>query len=83
VTGKPLEEATLRMTDDRVLPAAETAVGTYRPGFLSAIDTCLRIRPAERPQSVAQLRPLLFAPVARIKIRAGGRGDAVVLYGVA
>jgi hypothetical protein len=57
------------MTDDRVLPAAEAAVGTYRLGFLSAIDTCLRIMPAERPQSVAQLRSLLFAPVAQIRTR--------------
>jgi formylglycine-generating enzyme required for sulfatase activity len=70
VTGKPPEEATLRVTDDRVLPAAEAVVGTYRPGFLSAIDTCLRIRPADRPQLVAQLRPLLFAPVARVVTRA-------------
>jgi serine/threonine protein kinase len=30
ITAKPPEEATLRMTDDRVLSAAEAAVGTYR-----------------------------------------------------
>jgi serine/threonine protein kinase len=65
ITGKPPEEATLRMTDDRVLPAAAAAVGTYRPGFLSAIDMCLRIRPSERPGSVAQLRLLLFAQGAQ------------------
>jgi formylglycine-generating enzyme required for sulfatase activity len=69
VTGKPPEEATLRVTDDRVPPAAEAAVWIYRPGFLSAIDACLRVRPAERPQSVVQLRSLLFAPVAQVKTR--------------
>src|SRR5262249_35176985 len=32
----------------------------YRPGFLSAIDACLRVRHSERPRSVAQLRPLML-----------------------
>ena len=60
VTGQPPEEATLRMTDDRMRPAAQAATGAYRPGFLSAIDTCLKIKPTERPQSVARLRPMLL-----------------------
>ena len=47
------EEATLRVSDDRTPPAAEIAQGTYRPGFLAAIDACLKVRHAERPQSVA------------------------------
>jgi serine protease Do len=62
VSGKPPEEATLRMTDDRLAPAADTGRGKYREGFLSAIDGCLKVRPSERPQSVAQMRPLLLAP---------------------
>ena len=63
VTGKTPEEATLRMTDDRLAPAVVAATGTYRPGFLSAIDACLKVRPSERPQSVAELRPMLLSPV--------------------
>ena len=62
VTGKTPEEATLRVTDDRLAPAAVAATGTYRPGFLSAIDACLKVRPSERPQSVAELRPMLLSP---------------------
>jgi hypothetical protein len=61
VTGKPPEEAMLRMTDDQLAPAAETAKGMYRSSFLTAIDACLKVRPSERPQLVAQLRPMLFA----------------------
>ena len=61
VTGRIPEEATLRVSDDRTPPAAEIAKGKYRPGFLAAIDACLKVKYAERPQSVAQLRPMLFA----------------------
>ena len=61
VTDRIPEEATLRVTDDRTPAAASIAKGTYRPGFLAAIDACLNVRPSDRPQSVAQLRPLLFA----------------------
>ena len=60
VTGRPPEEATLRMSDDRMLPAAQMTKGTFRSSFLAAIDDCLKVRPTERPQSVAQLRPMLF-----------------------
>ena len=59
VTGSPPVEATLRVDMDRMAPAAVAAIGTYRPGFLAAIDACLKVKHAERPQSVAQLRPML------------------------
>jgi TPR repeat protein/serine/threonine protein kinase len=61
VTGKAPDESTLRSIDDRLTPATRSARGSYRPGFLAAIDACLRIKGADRPQSVAQLRPLLQA----------------------
>ncbi len=61
VTGRIPEEATLRVSDDRTPPAAEIAKGKYRPAFLAAIDACLKVKYAERPQSVTQLRPMLFA----------------------
>jgi hypothetical protein len=60
VTGKPPEEATLRFDEDRMVPAAQAAKGRYRPGFLRAIDVCLNVRHAQRPRSVAELRPMLF-----------------------
>ena len=60
VTGRTPEEATLRVDVDHMPPATQAATGTYRPGFLSAIDACLKVKHAERPQSVAQLRPMLL-----------------------
>ena len=60
VTGRQPEEATLRLIEDQMPPAAKTAEGTYRPGFLAGIDACLRTRHVDRPQSVSQLRPLLL-----------------------
>ena len=60
VTGKPPEESTLRAIDDRMVPAVKAGAGRYRAGFLAAVDACLKVRLAERPQSVAQLRPMLL-----------------------
>jgi serine/threonine protein kinase len=62
ITGKAPEEATLRMADDRTRSAIEVSKGDYRKSFLNAIDACLRPRHMDRPQSVAQLRPLLLRP---------------------
>jgi hypothetical protein len=60
VVGKPPEEATLRFDEDQMASAAQMAKGRYRPDFLAAIDACLKVRHAERPRSVAQLRPMLL-----------------------
>ncbi|HEY7083225.1 MAG TPA: protein kinase [Hyphomicrobiaceae bacterium] len=61
VTGNAPEEATLRVDEDHMPPASQVARKSgYRPGFLSAIDGCLRVRHSERPRSVAQLRPLML-----------------------
>jgi serine/threonine protein kinase len=60
VTGRPPDEATLRAIEDRMPSAVESARGRYRGDFLAAIDACLKVRYAERPQSVAQLRQMLL-----------------------
>jgi len=60
VTGRAPEEATLRFDEDRMPSATKAAKGSYRRGFLAAIDSCLKVRHSERPRSVAQLRPLLL-----------------------
>src|SRR5262249_43710699 len=61
VTGNAPEEATLRVDEDHMPPASQVGRKSgYRPGFLSAIDACLRVRHSERPRSVAQLRPLML-----------------------
>ncbi len=74
IAGKKPEEATLRMTDDRMRRAAEVGRDAYRPGFLAAIDACLAVTPSKRPQSVAQLRPMLLAEEPRPSNDAGRVG---------
>jgi serine/threonine protein kinase len=61
VTGRPPDDAALRVDEDHMPPASQVAnEGQYRAGFLSAIDACLKVRHADRPRSVAQLRPMLL-----------------------
>ena len=60
VTGKVPEESTLRTIDDRMLSAVSVGDWKYRPGFLEAIDACLEVHHADRPQSVAQVRSILL-----------------------
>jgi len=71
VTGRIPEEATLRVDVDNMPPAAQAAKRTYRPGFLSTIDTCLKVKHAERPQSVAQLRPMLLGQTPQPQVKVG------------
>ena len=66
ITGRPPLESTLRAFEDCMPPAmASAAAGGYRRAFVAAIDACLRMRHSERPQSVAQLRQMLFNPKSR------------------
>ena len=60
VAGRAPEEATLRVDHDFMPRAADIGKGRYRPAFLAAIDACLKVRPSQRPQSVAELRPKLL-----------------------
>jgi hypothetical protein len=60
VTGKPPEESMLRVDEDNMRPAVEAARGDYRREFLAAIDACLKVKHAERPRSVPQLRAMLL-----------------------
>ena len=67
VTGKAPEEATLRFDEDNMASAAKLSRGKYRRDFLTAIDTCLKVRHSERPRSVAQLRPMLLGRMSQPK----------------
>jgi TPR repeat protein len=81
VAGKPPEESTLRAIDDHMVPATKAASGGFRPGFLAAIDACLKVRLAERPQSIAELRPVLLGsdpPPRRTARQATAARTAVV-----
>ncbi len=60
VAGHPPEEATLRLSEDRMAPAAQVAKASYRPGFLNAIDWSLSLSSRDRPGSIAEWRNALL-----------------------
>ena len=60
VMGRAPEEATERIISDQYEPAAQAADRGYRPSFLAAIDWGLRLKPAERPQTVDEWRNVLL-----------------------
>jgi hypothetical protein len=68
VSGKPPEEATLRFDEDLMASASVLGKGQYRPEFLEAVDACLKVRHADRPRSVAQLRPMLLGRRSQPKV---------------
>ncbi len=72
VTGKRPPDAPSRVVQDEYVPARDAAVGSFRPGFLAAIDKALTIEPGQRPQSVLEWRgPLLAPPEKPAKARGG------------
>ena len=81
VTGKRPPDAPSRMVNDEYIPAKEAALGSYRAGFLAAIDKALRLEIGERPQSIAAWRGQLLAPdekPARVKAGVGkGLGQSI------
>jgi serine/threonine protein kinase len=66
VTAKVPPESTDRQIEDDLVPVAEAVAdpSAYRAGFLAGIDRALRLRQAERPQSIAEWRQVLFSETA-------------------
>ncbi len=62
VTGKRPPDAPSRMVRDDYVSARDNAIGSYRAGFLAALDKALRLEVGERPQSIAEWRGALLAP---------------------
>ncbi len=62
VTGKRPPDAPSRMVNDELVPAREAALGSYRAGFLKAIDRALTLSIEGRPQEIAAWRGDLLAP---------------------
>jgi tRNA A-37 threonylcarbamoyl transferase component Bud32 len=62
ICGKRPPDAPSRMVKDEYVSARDLAIGSYRAGFLAAIDKALRLEVTERPQSVAEWRTTLLAP---------------------
>ncbi len=57
----PMDSARRGSLGDTLQPMGAMARGDYRPAFLAAIDMALRLKPDERPQSVAAWRKMLTA----------------------
>ncbi|MFV0297045.1 MAG: protein kinase domain-containing protein [Hyphomicrobiaceae bacterium] len=77
VTNKRPPDAPTRMVMDEMIPPADAALSSYRPGFLAAIARSLKLDMAERPQSVGQWRTELMAPpVKPAPQAAGGAAEA-------
>jgi len=64
VSGKDPLDAPARLLEDRLLPAAQAGSGRFSRTFLSGIDAALVVRPEDRPQTVAEWRPMLDRPLA-------------------
>ena len=59
ITGAPPPPSIARTLADPYVPLEQAAAGRYSAPFLRAIDRALKVRPEDRPQSVAEFRALL------------------------
>jgi len=59
IMGRPPVPAVARMISDSQVPLEQAAAGRYTKAFLRGIDAALRVRPDDRPQSIAEFRDAL------------------------
>ncbi|HJQ56664.1 MAG TPA: serine/threonine-protein kinase [Vineibacter sp.] len=59
IAGAPPPSAMERMSEDTLVPAAEVGKARYAPSLLVAIDAGLKLKAADRPQSVADWRRVM------------------------
>lgn len=59
VVGRAPTASVSRMMKDTLLPLSDQELPGYAKGFLSAIDHALALQPADRPQSIGELREAL------------------------
>ncbi len=74
-SGKRPQDAPARIVGDELRPAGDAALGAFRPAFLDAIDQALALDIAQRPQTVAAWRALLFAGKAARPVAGTVAGD--------
>ncbi len=70
ICGKRPPDAPSRMLSDDYVSAKDAAIGSYRAGFLAAIDKALRLEVGERPQSIGEWRGQLLAPDPKPAVKA-------------
>ena len=59
MTGTVPSDATSRIEDDDLVPTGQAAAGRYGEPLCDAVDWALRLRGADRPQSIAEWREVL------------------------
>ena len=59
IMGKTPPPAVGRIINDLMVPLAQQAAGRYSDAFLRGVDRGLAVKPAQRPQTIAELRALL------------------------
>jgi hypothetical protein len=62
IVGRPPPSAFDRMVNDTYEPLAKLRPAGFLPAFLAAIDAGLKLRAADRPQSIAEWRAMLGRP---------------------
>ena len=60
LSANPPPAADARLKDDRHVPAVKQFAGRFTTQLLEIIDSCLRLEPTERPQSVFALQKALM-----------------------
>lgn len=59
IMGRTPPPSVGRIINDSMVPLAQQAAGRYSEAFLRGIDRGLAVKPAQRPQTIAELRDLL------------------------
>ena len=59
IMGKTPPPSVGRIMNDSMVPLAQQAAGRYSDAFLRGVDRGLAVKPAQRPQTIAELRGLL------------------------
>ena len=59
LTGEPPVDATERLREDPLVPAAQRCKGKASASLMGAIDRALRVNEGERPQTIAEWRKML------------------------
>lgn len=67
ISGQPPMDSSRRgALGDGLRPVGEMTEAPYRPGFMAAIDMALRLKPEERPRSIADWRAMLASEAAPV-----------------
>ena len=77
ISGKAPPAAAARVMHDEMPSAASIGAPRYSPEFLAFIDACLRVRPQDRPQTVAEARHLMTRRAAPSVVAAARPSTAV------